>query len=339
MGRGKPSPAHAYTMIRFNPGRLNKIATFAVLPLIGFGLIIATRSQDDAANPPDLRQEGILVIANLASEDLTIYDLSESKSPATLNLPGPPHEIARLGNRLYITLDRADGLVEVDPFAPGILRVVHLPGRPHGIAIDHRGIHVTLDDANEVVTLNPVSLEVIDRQPTGDTPHIAAAHDDVLYITDTRDDRLRAIHPGGETTLRETGALPESLAIAGDRLIVGEAESGALAVFQLDGLEFEGIVKVGGWPARLEVHGDHLIVARSRAATLDILHLSDFSLVSRIDLGLFPDGICISPSGRYAGVATNDDGLLTVIDTEDWEALGTIAGGTGPGACAWLARN
>jgi len=320
------------------PNRLNRFATIAVLPLLVFGAMLATKateSASDSAGERDLSGEGLLVVANLQSQDLTLYSFGSSGVAQTLQLPGPPHEIARLGDRLYITLGRKDLLVEVDPFAPGILRTVALPGHPHGIAIDSRGIHVSLDDANEVVTLDWSTLDVTGRQSVGDTPHVIATREGATFVTDSRDGSLRRIDDTGHVEVT-AGMLPEAIAVAGHYILVADADGGQVLAFDADTLAQSAAVELPGRPVRVVVHGSTLLVARNGAATLSVLSLPSLAPVADVNVGPLPDGICFSPSGRFVATPTNGDGRVVIIETGAWKVVGTLPAGIGPGACAWV---
>lgn len=327
-------------MLRFPIGgrNLNRIATLAVLPLIAFGIVLAMRAGGDepVAVAEEFDPSGILVIANLVSQDLTIHNFSNARPPVTLALPGAPHEMVQLNGRLYITLDRANLLVDVDPRAPGILRTLPLAGRPHGIATDGTNLFVTLDDADEVVTIDVATFALRDHQPTGDTPHAVVVADGVLYVTDSRDNTVRRFAPGGPTVVADAGELPESIVVANGLVITGDADSNQLSAFESETLAHAGSVDVPGRPVRVLATPQHLLVSRSHDAMLEVLTLPALEHVASAPVADFPDGICPDPTGRYVGVASNGEGLATVLSAETWEPLGALSAGSGPGACLWF---
>lgn len=327
-------------MIRFpvSGSKLNRIATLAVLPLIVFAIVIAARAggDDTSAAEEEFEPAGMLVVANLVSQDLTIYRLDERKAPTTLALPGAPHEMVELNGRLYVTLDRANALAEVDPRAPGILRTLSLEGRPHGIATDGTTLFVTLDDANEVVTIDAATFQVRDRHPTGDTPHNIAYDNGALFVTDSRDNTVRRIAPSVPGTVSSAGALPETIAVTHGLVITGDADANQLSVFEAATLRPLESIEMPGRPVRLLATTTHLLVARNHAALLEVLELPSLDRVASAEVADFPDGICPDPSGRYVGVASNGEGLVTILSTASWNPLGALGAGRGPGSCLWL---
>lgn len=326
-------------MLRFPVGsrNLNRIATLAILPLIAFGVVLAMQAgaEDAPVAAEEFEPAGMLVVANLVSQDLTIHNLRTGTS-VTLALPGAPHEMVEVGGRLYVTLDRADRIVEVDPRAPGILRMLFVEGRPHGIATDGTQLFITLDDADEVVTVDIAALEVRDRQPTGNTPHAIAVTNSAIFVTDSRDNAVRRIAADGTVQSAAAGELPESIVILGELVITGDADSNQLSVFDRESLEQRDAIEMPGRPVRIAVQGEFLLVARNHDATLEVLSLPGFEPVASAPVADFPDGICADPGGRYVGVASNGEGLVTVLSAKTWEPLGAVTAGRGPGTCLWM---
>jgi hypothetical protein len=48
------------------------------------------------------------------------------------------------------------------------------------------------------------------------------------------------------------------------------------------------------------------------------------------------DGLCLSPSGAYVAVSSNEAGQVQIFRRSDWALAGTVDAGDGPGACTWL---
>ncbi len=315
------------------PNRLNRIATIATLPLMAIVIVYASRAISASQTTADLPREGHVVVANLRGETLSILSLAGGQTH-TLALPGPPHEMAFANGRLYVTLGRANLLLEVDPYAPGILRSLELEGEPHGLAIDGDTIYVTLDRASMLVSVDRGSLTETARAPTGSTPHTVAVANGVIYVTDSRDDRLRRI-PGDITV--ETGRLPESVAVVGEAVVTADAASGALSVFSLDALRLERRIDVKGRPVRVIALSDRLALVSlnddARVAVADVL---DGKVTRWLRTGGRPDGLCLAPSGEHLAVASNESGSVSFFRTDDWTPAGSFAAGAGPGACAWI---
>ncbi len=324
---GRPRQA----MIR--PNRLNRIPTVATLPLMAVVIVFASRAVSATRATADPPQSGLLIVANLRDESLSILDLATSRT-TVLALPGPPHEMAAAGGRVYITLGRANLLLEIDPNAPGILRSLPLDGEPHGLAIEGEAIFVTLDRANALVTIDRPTLTETHRTPTGDTPHAVAVDRGTIFVTSSRDNLLNR-YPGDRAA--QTGELPESVAIVGPVAVTGNAGSRSLSVFSLESLDLVREVDVRGAPVRLLPLGDHTVLAalndEARAAVVDT---ATGKVKRRLPTPGHPDGLCLDPAGEYLAVASNESDGVSFFRVKGWVSAGSVPAGDGPGACLWL---
>ena len=321
-------------MFAMSLGRLNKFATLAILP--GMVLVIvlfsgAARSETAEAPPP---ATGTLVVANLRSESLTFSALESGRS-TSLALPGAPHEMVEFSSRLYITLGRADLLVEVDPSVPAVLRTLRLAGEPHGIAVHDDMLAVTLDQRDGVAMVDPASMSVVSRLPTGDTPHVIASNGDRLFVTDTRDDAVRMLSE--PPVVQPAGDLPESLAIAGRYIVTAGYDSGTLSIFDGATLGQVTTVNVGAGPVRvLAVDSSRVAVARQGSPEVVIVAVPTGEVLDRFETPERPDGLCLSPDGAHLAVASNGEGVVAIYAMDAWQPSMLIAAGEGPGACLWL---
>lgn len=316
--------------------RLNRLATIAILPVMVVTVALASRhgSSTPPAQPVEMPREGVLVAANLRDENLTFHDLQAGGATRILQLPGPPHELAFAGDRIYATLGRGDALVEVAPAAPGILRTLPLDGQPHGLAVDGPALLVTLDTAAELLTVDRASFSVTSRAPAGDTPHVVAVGDGDVYVAAARANQLSDVRSGRSLA---TGDLPEGLAIVGGYVVTTDNQGGTLTIARRDGFALAGHVTVGGEPVRAVAVDDHrALVALNGAARVDVVDLAAQKVERELDVDARPDGLCMSPSGEYVAVASNAVGTLAIFRISDWAHVGTIAGVPGLGSCLWL---
>ncbi|WP_322797297.1 hypothetical protein [Tepidiforma sp.] len=317
--------------------RLNRFASLAVLPVMLLAVLALSRQAQREPEAP-LPDSGLIVVANLRDHTLTFHDLDTGQS-STLALPGPPHEMAELNGRLYITLGRADLLAEVDPRAPGTLRLLSLPGEPHGIAASPAGVlYVTLDKADALVAIDAASLTEIDRWPTAATPHAVALAEGVPYVAAARADLVQAIRPSG-TRGAPVGSFPESIAVLPGLVATGDYRSGTVSLLSLPELAPRASVAVGGGPVRLlPLRESGLAVALQVAGSVAIVDTASTRVDRTVPVAARPDGLCLAPGGTHLAVASNAEDSLTVLDTATWRASATLPAGRGPGACLWLPR-
>lgn len=325
-------------LARFNLKRVNRIASLAIVPLMALAIVAGSRFLGGSSAAPQPPREGLLVVADLRGESLFFLDF-ETGARSELALPGPPHELAAIDGRLYVTLARGNAVAEVEPAAPGILRLLHLDGEPHGLAAGPDGnVYVTLDKGNALVEVDRASFSVIARFPTGDTPHTVAFAGLTALVTDSRDNRLQALV--GSTGSANTGTMPESVATNGARAITADVESGTLTVVDSGTMRAERTIRVGGAPVRVvALDATTMAVALNGASSVAIVDVTSGKVLRTIKTLGHPDGICLSPSGAYLAVASNEGKAVQIFRRSDWALAGTLAAGEGPGSCAWIARH
>lgn len=320
-------------MVRAN--RLNRAASVAILVMMTLAVVVGARRVGGADEADGPQLAGLLVVANLQEESITAIDLAALASARSLSLDGPPHEMVESGGRLYATLGRANALVEIDPWAPGILRSLAIDGEPHGIALDGDDLLVTLDEANALVRIDRSSLRERSRTPTGDTPHVVAIAGGVAYVTDSRDDRLRAVTES-RATFAPAGTMPESVVVSGDLIVTADAGSGTVTAFRPN-LDRAAHARVGGSPVRVVATGTGEVVAAvSDRAEVVVVEPASGRVRRRVDVNGRPDGLCVDPSGAYVGVVSNEAGTIQVFRLRDWELVTTLMTARGAGACLWL---
>ncbi len=323
-----------------SPKAVNRLAAMSILPLMVLAIVgganATSSSSSSPREPVEAPRIGTLIVAGLRSDTLTIHDLGGFGQAETLHLTSPAHEIALLNGRLYVTLPREDQVAEIDPNAPGILRTVEAGPAAHGITVSDGQLLVTLDDAASVVTLDPTTMTTGQSWTTGNTPHVVATDGDFLFVTDSRDNTLRRINRlTGETKTVTTAAMPESIVITGERVVTAGANDGVLRWYTKD-LQIAGYIELGGQPVRIIALDEHRVaVALNAAEHVAIVDLRTATLEERVRVAPRPDGMCLSPNGRFLAVASNAADGVNIFRTTDWRLMITLDAGDGPGACSW----
>jgi YVTN family beta-propeller protein len=321
--------------------RTNRIASLAILPLMALAIVLGARAvgRNSKAEMP---REGLLVVAQLRAESITTYDLETGSGTRQLGVSGPPHEFAFAAGRLYLTLGRGNALLELEPTRPGILRTLRLDGEPNGLAVDGDHLLVTLDKADALVIVDRTAFTETGRTGTGQTPHNVAVAGGTAYVTDSRDSRLRALPLAGDgqPLTTATGALPESVTVAGDFVVTADADSGTITIVRRDGFQSVGSMTLGGRPVRVITLDDtHVLVALNASSQVAVIDIARHHVERNVGVLGHPDGMCISPSGAYVAVVSNEEDAVQVFRRSDWALAGTLQTGDGPGACAWLSRH
>lgn len=315
---------------------MGRIMSMMALPLMAIVIVLASRAVGTSAQVRTPPEEGVLVVADLQGESLTLHDLSGATGTRTLQIAGPPHEMVVVGGRVYVTLGRGNRLIEVDPRAPGLMRTLSLAGEPHGIAVDGSSLLVTLDKANAVAVIDRVSLLEDGRRPTGETPHAIATSGTEVYVTAARENRLESQRADGATG--KTGLVPESVVVTGRYVVTANAGDGTLSVFLKDSLALIGTVRLGGMPVRLIATDEtHVVVSLVSNAEVVLVALDKLHIDRRQKVGSRPDGLCLSPSRDFIAVVSNADDLARIYRLPTWTPVLALVTGKGPGSCVWLA--
>lgn len=319
--------------------RFNRIAALAILPLMALAIVVGAKAAGKAGKAP-LPHEGVLVVAQLRGDALRSFNLGGAGETTDLALPGPPHEFLATGGRLYLTLGRANRVLELEPGLRGVLRSLELPGEPNGIALWQDQLLVTLDKGNALVHIDPATMAETSRDATGDTPHNIAIAGDTAFVTDSRDSQVRAIDLSGKdgALTVPAGALPESITIAGDYIVTADADGGTITIIRRDPFATVGTLNVGSRPVRVvALDATHVAVALNGDARIAIVDIARHRVDRRVDVLGHPDGLCLSPGGNSIAVVSNETGAVQLFRLRDWALAGTLDAGIGPGACTWLA--
>lgn len=319
---------------QLNLKHVNRFASLAIIPLMALALVVGSRLASDSPKATAPPREGTLIVADLRGESLRFFQLETSRQ-SDLALPGPPHEFVVVDGRLYVTLGRANAVAEVEPKAPGILRLLHLDGEPHGIALGPNGnLFVTLDTAAALVEVDRRSFTEIGRTPTGNTPHAVAFGGLTAYVTDSRANRVEALLDGAASA--PTGALPESLAVTSQYVVTADAGAGTLSVFRRQGLQLARSIQVGGHPVRVvALDTRRVLVSLNADGRVLVVNVETGKIERSLAAGGHPDGLCLSPDGDFLAVGLNEDRAVAIFRTSDWQRVTAMDAGQGPGSCAW----
>lgn len=313
--------------------RVNRMASIAILPLMLLAIAVFSRSANrDGGTAPAL-EEGQVVVANLRLQTLSFIDLGTG-TRRELALPGGPHEMVEGAGRVYVTLGRADLLVEVDPQGPAIVRSVRLEGEPHGLAVEGTNLLVTLDRRNEVVVIDMASLSELRRWPTGSMPHAIAANGNTVVVTDSKDSVLRQIEPGTQTVT--VGQQPESVAIGDGWIATADAAGGSVSLVPGN---LEGNVQtvpVGGQPVRVAIVAGALLVVVQGKDELAVIEPMTGGVDERRTVEPRPDGICETGDARHVAITSNATGAVEFFSVDGWRRAGRVTLSAGLGSCLWV---
>ncbi len=315
--------------------QIGRLATLAIIPAMVLAIVWGRDVAAPTADRPLPPSAGTILVGTLREPALIAIDADTGRQRSVV-LPGAAHELLIVGDRLYVTLGRADALAEIQLPSLALLRTVSLPGEPHGIAWWEGRLAVSLDRANEIVTLDPTTLVERARWRVGETPHALVSSNGDLFVAEARAGTLRKM---GEGVVADPGGMPESVALIGGDLAAALTDAGALAFVPLAEPGAARIVPVGPRPVRVaDLGGGLAAVALSGSGQVAAYRAADGELLWRVSVGRLPDGLCGSPDGRYLAVSASGDDRLLVLDVEGGTVAAEYTVRGGPGACLWIDR-
>lgn len=311
---------------------LGRLLTVATLPLMVLLIFWASGMTEERAARE--LPAGSLVLADLRGNALHVWTLPDGEL-RSLRLPGAPHELVLLGEKMYVTLAREDSLVVVYPSAPALAGELPLQGYPHGIATDGVDLYVALGERDRVVRIPPGSAAPAAEWVTGRRPHAVAVGGGRVWVAEASDGTVRALGSGRPVFV---GGLPESIAALADgRLAVADA-TGAVAIIDPDTLDVRRFA-IGGRPVRvLGLADGSVAVADAGRMRLVVFDLEQEAVVAAVPVGALPDGLCRSADGEFLAVTSAAAAKVTIFSARTWEVVLEREFGEGLGSCLWLAR-
>jgi YVTN family beta-propeller protein len=110
--------------------------------------------------------------ANVASDDVSVIDLTAGKVIASVKVGHRPYAVALAGGRAFVT-DQYGGTVTVFDLASfAVIKAIEVGGYPEGIEADPSGavVYVSCWEDNSLQKIDTATLTVTERIPVGDGP-------------------------------------------------------------------------------------------------------------------------------------------------------------------------
>ena len=323
-----------------SPKTINRLAIMGILPMMVLSILAGMNSSSaSTSEPPELPREGTLVIANLRDPSRSRSTILAATANRTSSRSRAPPTSWSLPPAASMPPSRAKIRSSKSTRKPPASCVRCSPAR--WSTASPSKIETRSSRPSTARSLSSPSTVRHSRRlstnATGDTPHTVAILDGAYYITDSRDGTLRRIDTTtGASTTVPAGVLPESVTVAGQRIAVADAASGQVSWFSPD-LELVGRVTVGGTPVRvITLDDERVIVSLNSDTHIAVVNLRTGEIERRIKVAGHPDGLCLSPSGRFLAIASNQYDSVNVFRTTDWKLMVTLEAGNGPGACVAL---
>ena len=262
--------------------------------------------------------------ADAGPDTLTVIDASSNPPkviatvPVQHTLAGPPQGVAITPNgRLAIVsapnyYDRGEQKVVLENFlqvidltaaAPRVIEKIDVGAHPQGLAINRDGtllLAATTGGTVAVLAIDGSTVRLKDRLKVADKrlSGVSFTHDGTAALVALRDEQgvvVLDVNDGNVSTAREritTGIGPYSVDVSSDGkwAVVGNAGLGAL------------------------VNPGHLNADADSFTLIDVSH-RPFRAVQHVTTPSVPEGVAISPDGRWVAVQAMDGSNLTVDNT------------------------
>lgn len=321
---------------------------------LAFALALAANAA--AAQVPGLA--GTLVVTNKGPSTATILDVASGRTLATLPTGGGPHEVVLSSDGRWAVITDYGAqqggrtLTVIDVPALRVARTIDLGEytRPHGIAFlpGDSLVVITSETSGNIVIVNVVAGAVRRAIPThargshmvAVTGNGARAYTGNIASNTVTEFDLRTGQSTRSWTVPEQ---PEAINVTPDgrEVWVGSNQTGRVSVVDPASGNVTTAAEGFGWPYRILFTPDMGVVL---LPDLRNEHLRFVDRASRRELGRLtfsggaPQGITLTPDGRFAFQSLSREGRVAVIDLSTRTVAGHLAAGGSPDGVAFTRR-
>jgi YVTN family beta-propeller protein len=297
------------------------------------GEVAATLPTGAGPHEVDVSPDGSLaLVTNYGNREapgstLTLIDVAAAEVVRTLELPegSRPHGVAWLdGRRAAVTCEGLGALLVVDTESGDVLARIETGQEvSHMVALaaDGRRAYVANIDSGTVSVLDLEGRALVKNIPTGEGAEgidLAAAGEQ-LWVTNRAEDTVTVLDAATLEALAElpSASFPIRARAVGDRVLVTNARSGEIAVFDTGALAEVARFRVEVEPGETEgrLFGDQF---------------GDSSV---------PIGVVVDDEGRRAWVAHAHADVVTEIDLASFAAVRHLRAGKEPDGMAYSSRD
>jgi DNA-binding beta-propeller fold protein YncE len=299
--------------------------------------------------------EGTLVVVNKGASTVSLIAVATGDLLATLPTGSGPHEVvASADGRVAVVTDYGAGtpghtLTVIDVPGRRVARTIELGSltRPHGIAFlpGDSLVVVTSETTQRVAVVRVADGTVLRQLPTAAAgSHMLAVTADgaLIYTGNIPTATVSEIDVAQGTVARTwtVPSQPEAITVSatGDEVWVGSNDRGLVSVLATATGAVTTAASGFGWPYRiLLVPGGRLVLVPDlRGQVLVAFDRASRAERHRFDLaGGGPQGITVTPDGRYAFQALSAQDRVLLIDLERMEVIRTFDSTGRPDGVAW----
>ena len=297
---------------------------------------------------------GTLVVTNKSPSTATIIDVATGQALATLPTGNNPHEVVLSADgRTAVITDYGTGdtptLTVIDVPARRVVRTISLGQytRPHGIVYlpGDSLVAVTSESTQNVVIVAVASGEIrkaISTQRQGSHMVAVTADGRRAWTGDIGSNTVSELDIPSGAYLRsiEVPAQPEAINVTPDgrEVWVGSNQTGKVSVVNTATGDVTTAAEGVSWPYRVLFSPDLSTVVLPDMRNNEVRFLEratrkELSRISLPDAG--PQGVTITPDGRYLLESLSQEARVVVIDMRSRQIVGYIPAGQTPDGIAY----
>ncbi len=253
--------------------------------------------------------------------------------------------------RVYVTNFKGDGISVIDPVEGQLVKHIKTGQKPHGVAVspDGKRVYVTNEGDGTLSVIDPVKNEVFESIPVGSGPNQLEVSPDGkrIFVTLNGDDAIAVLDAGNLEVIKKVAGCrgPHIVRHGPENKIYATCERDMkLAVIDAETLEVIDEIPLFAWPRVLTSTLDNsklFLTIRWLNGVL-VIDPSLKKVTGRILLsgekfaesGMDAHGIETTPDGKELWVATQTNGIVTILRANNLESIGEITVGTNPN---WIA--
>ena len=309
-------------------------------------------------DPNNVTGSNGLIMIDKRGNLVRFFDPATLKETATLDIGGPPHELAISPDRkeAYIPI-YGDGVYGNNPHPGHVIAVVDLATRkqtgtidvspaiaPHGLKVDAKGtLYAVCDLSRKLLVIDPKARKVqasIDIEGHGHW--LAVLPDGSKAYTANKQDRLflsvvdlKARKMIGKITM-PNGTQGIGMSPDGTRVVAADFAEPNVRVIDTATDTVIDTVKVeratGGGPFRLHYSPDgrQLLTTTLGANLLNVFDASNYRAPQKVvPVGRDPFGVAFTRDGKTALVSNHGDGTISVVDVASGAVKSSFTAGVG----------
>jgi YVTN family beta-propeller protein len=322
------------------------------MPKLRIAIIALLLSRTVSAQVAGL--SGTLIVTNKTSSTATIIDVATGRALATLPTGNNPHEVVISSNgRTAVVTDYGTGtsptLTVIDVPGKRVARTISLGQytAPHGIVYlpGDSLVAVTSERTNHVVIVAIASGEVRKAIPTNHRgSHMVGVTGDGrrAWTGDMGDHTVSELDISSGTHLRSIPVpnQPEAINVTPDgrEVWVGSNATGKVSVVDPATGNVTTVAEGVSWPYRVlfAPDGKTVVIPDLRNHEVRFLDRASRRELSRLSLpGAGPQGVTVTPDGRYLLESLSQQARVMVVDMRTRQVVGHIPAGETPDGIAY----